>query len=123
MQIKFSKPINMEHLCPTISSQTHTHEFLGSTKLADEGDDRHNHRFAGITSEVIPLPGGDHKHALFSNTDFYENHLHELATETGPAINIGNGKHVHPVVAITTLDDGHFHETIFATLIENPIGD
>ncbi|MBB6217955.1 hypothetical protein HNQ80_004092 [Anaerosolibacter carboniphilus] len=123
MQIKFGKPDNLEHSCPTISCQTHTHEFLGSTKLADEGDNRHNHRFAGVTSEIIPLPEGDHKHALFANTDFYENHLHELAAETGPAINIGNGKHVHLIVDITTLEDGHFHETIFATLIENPIGD
>lgn len=33
--------------------QTHNHEFLGSTRFAEEGDDRHNHRFAGVTSEAI----------------------------------------------------------------------
>lgn len=102
--------------------QTHVHEFLGSTRLAEQGEDRHNHRFAGVTSEVIPIPGGGHRHALFTNTDFFINHHHELATETGPAIPVGGGKHVHLVTARTTIDDGHFHEVIFTTLIENPLG-
>ncbi len=107
--------------CPEEGTQTHVHEFLGSVKLAEEGDDRHNHRFAGVTSQVIPLPGGNHMHALFTNTDFFMNHHHELATETGPAINVGGGKHVHLVTARTTMDDGHFHETTFTTLIEDPL--
>ncbi|QUH21623.1 YmaF family protein [Alkaliphilus sp. B6464] len=106
---------------PEENSQTHDHEFLGSVKLAEEGDDRHNHRLAGVTSEVIPLPGGNHKHGLFTNTDFFMNHHHELAAETGPAINVGGGKHVHLVTARTTMDDGHFHETTFTTLIEDPL--
>ncbi len=29
--------------------QTHVHEFEGSTHLAEAGQDRHNHRFAGVT--------------------------------------------------------------------------
>lgn len=105
------------------ATQFHVHEFLGSTRIAEENEDPHNHRFAGVTSEVIPIPGNGHKHGLFTNTDFYENHHHELATETGPNIPIEGGRHVHFVHALTTMDDGHFHETIFATLIENPIGD
>lgn len=120
--MQISSP-NSGETYPQNGSQTHVHEFLGSTKIAEIGEDPHNHRFAGVTSEVIPLPGGSHKHGLFTNTDFYENHLHELATETGPAIPVDDGKHVHFVRALTTIDDGHFHETVFATLIEDPIGD
>jgi hypothetical protein len=39
----------------TFSKQTqrHVHEFEGSTKLAEEGADRHNHRFAGVTGQAI----------------------------------------------------------------------
>ncbi|MCL6447356.1 MAG: YmaF family protein [Armatimonadetes bacterium] len=102
-------------------SQTHVHEYLGSTKLAEENEERHNHRFAGVTSQVIPLPGWLHKHGLFTNTDFFEDHLQEIAVETGPDINVGDGKHVHFVEGTTTKDDGHVHEFIFATLIESPL--
>jgi hypothetical protein len=100
--------------------QTHTHEFESSTKLAEENDDRHNHRFAGVTSEVIPIDCHNHKHGIFTLTDFF-GHLHEVAVETGPAINVGNCKHVHFVKGNTTLDDGHFHEFAFTTLIEAPL--
>jgi hypothetical protein len=106
-----------EHTLPPLA-QTHVHEFLGSTKLA--GQIIHNHRFAGVTSEAIPLPGGGHKHALLTNTDFAIGHLHEIGAETGPAIAVGNGKHVHFVETLTTLNLGHFHEAVFATLIEDP---
>ena len=105
---------------PQPPQQTHTHEFESSTKLAEEGDDRHNHRFAGVTSEVIPLPGGNHKHAIFTLTDYF-GHLHEVAVETEPARDVGFGKHVHFVKGNTTLNDGHFHEFAFATLIEAPL--
>lgn len=102
------------------SAQTHVHEFLGSTELAEEGEDRHNHRFAGVTSQVIPK-GKNHVHAILTNTDFFENHHHEIGVTTGIAIPVGDGKHVHFVEDVTTVDDGHFHEFEFATLIENPI--
>lgn len=115
-----SKPHHCPKPKPEPGAQTHTHEFTSSTKLAEEGDDRHNHRFAGVTSEVIPLPGGNHKHAIFTLTDFF-GHLHEVAVETGSAISVGNGKHVHFVKGTTTVNDGHFHEFAFATLIEAPL--
>ncbi|MEH7479550.1 YmaF family protein [Neobacillus drentensis] len=101
------------------SAQTHVHEFLASTKLAEEGEDRHNHRFAGVTGEVIPK-GDSHVHVLLTNTDFLDHH-HEVGIQTGPAIPVGNGKHVHFVKGITTLDDGHVHELEFATLIDKPL--
>ncbi|HBX24226.1 MAG TPA: hypothetical protein DEF34_11440 [Desulfotomaculum sp.] len=103
-----------------VFSQTHTHEFLGSTKLA--GAIVHNHRFAGVTSEVIPIAGMNHIHGILVNTDFVVGHLHEVAVETGPAIDVGGGKHVHFVKGTTTLDAAHVHEFEFATLIENPLG-
>ncbi|HZK55353.1 MAG TPA: YmaF family protein [Desulfosporosinus sp.] len=103
-------------------TQTHVHEFLGSTKLAEEGDDRHNHRFAGVTSQVIPQPCGGHKHALLTNTDFFENHHHEIGVLTGIAIVVGpNDKHVHFVDGDTTLDNGHCHLFQFTTLIQSPL--
>ncbi len=105
---------------PEPPQQTHTHEFESSTKLAEEGDDRHNHRFAGVTSEVIPLPGGNHKHVIYTRTDFF-GHLHEVAVETEPVKDVGHGKHVHFVNGITTLNDGHVHEFAFTTLIEAPL--
>ena len=108
----------LKHTMP--SAQTHVHEFLGSTQLAGPGELRHNHRFAGVTSEAIPQ-GDSHVHAILVNTDFFFNHLHELGVETGPAIPVGNGKHVHFVDGVTTLNFGHVHEFIFATLIEDPL--
>lgn len=62
--------------------------------LAGEGDDRHNHRFAGVTSQVIFDPR-DHRHAILINTVFFENHHHEIGVITGIQIPVGNGKHVH----------------------------
>lgn len=99
--------------------QTHVHEFVASTKLAEEGNERHNHRFAGFTSEVIPK-GDSHVHIIMVNTDFFDHH-HKVAIETGPAIPVGDGKHVHYVKGTTTLDDGHVHEIEFATLIQKPL--
>lgn len=106
---------------PLPAVQTHVHEFLGSTQFAGPGELRHNHRFAGVTSEAIPQ-GDSHVHAILVNTDFFFNHLHELGVETGPAIPVGeDGKHVHYVKGITTLNFGHVHDFVFATLIEDPL--
>ncbi|MBU5484345.1 YmaF family protein [Clostridium sp. MSJ-11] len=101
-------------------SQTHVHEFEGSTRLAEQGAERHNHRFAGVTSEVIPM-GNSHVHAILTNTDFFEDHHHELGVTTGLAINVGGGKHIHLATGVTTIDDGHNHSFIFTTLIQDPL--
>ncbi len=99
--------------------QSHVHEFQGSTRLAEECEDRHNHRFAGVTSMMIVTPDG-HIHAFFTDTDFLD-HFHQVAGLTGPMIDVGGGKHVHAAESITTFVDGHFHEFIFATLILSPL--
>lgn len=96
----------------------HVHEFLDSTKFAEQGRDRHNHRFAGVTCEAIRY-GNSHVHKLRTNTDSRDHH-HEICDTTGPAIYVGGGKHVHLVKGRTTREDGHVHEYIFATLIEDP---
>lgn len=103
------------------ASQTHVHEFEGSTKLAEQGEDRHNHRFAGVTNQVIPV-GNSHVHEIdLTHTDFLD-HFHNLKKiRTGRAINVGNGKHVHFVKGMTTLNDGHVHQFNFATLIQAPL--
>ncbi len=87
--------------------------------MAEENDDRHNHRFAGVSSEVIPL-APDHVHGIFTNTDFLDHH-HEIAAITGQPIDVGNGKHIHFVSFITTFNDNHFHDFQVATLIEAPL--
>lgn len=99
----------------------HVHEFLGSTKLAEKGDERHNHRFAGVSGEAIPK-NGSHVHKICTNTDFFD-HFHRIEDVSGPAIRVGEGRHVHFVSGVTTLVDGHRHKFIFATLIEAPIID
>ena len=105
---------------PQPKVQTHVHEVQGSVMLAEECDDRHNHRFATVTTDAIPLPHGDHKHGFMVNTDFFDHH-HEVAGETGGAICVGQGKHVHFARGKSTINDGHFHGFQFATLIESPL--
>lgn len=100
--------------------QTETHEFLGSTRLAEECDERHNHRFAGVTSQEIPIEGGNHVHGFSTNTDFFD-HFHEIRGHTGPIIPVGKGKHIHFAEATTTMVDGHVHDLLFATLIASPL--
>ncbi len=114
-QVRGKSSINKKYK----ATQTHVHEFTASSKLAEQGAERHNHRFAGVTSEVIPF-GNSHVHAIFTNTDFFDHH-HEVAIMTGPAIPIGNGKHIHFVKGTTTLNDGHVHAFEFSTLIQKPL--
>lgn len=106
------------YYCPDPNEQTHDHEFLGSTRFAEERDDRHNHRFACVSSEAYPIKGS-HVHKIKVRTDFF-GHFHEICVTTGPAIPVGNGKHVHTATGLTSCNDGHQHEFIFATLIDAP---
>lgn len=101
--------------------QRHVHEFLGSTRLAELEEDPHNHRFAGVTGEAIGEEDC-HVHKINTNTDFFEDHFHEVIVTTGPAIKVGRNKHIHFVYGVTTERDGHVHKFVFATLIDNPIG-
>lgn len=103
-------------------AQTHVHEFVGSVKIAEQNIDPHNHRFAGVSSEEIPVPGG-HVHEVLIKTDFYDNHFHEIGGRSGIQIPVGNNRHVHFASGTTTLNDGHVHKFQFAVLINNPIGD
>jgi hypothetical protein len=94
----------------------HVHEFLGSTRLAENP---HNHRFAGVSGPAIPR-GRSHVHRIETLTDSTD-HVHRIEDFTGEAIEVGDGRHVHFVRGRTSFDDGHEHSYIFATLIENPI--
>ena len=106
--------------CKKEKVQFHDHEFEGSTRLAEVGtEDAHNHRFAGVSSEAILVPGG-HVYEVKSRTDFFD-HFHEFKATSSLQIPVGDGRHVHFVEAETNVVDGHFHELIFATLIEAPI--
>ena len=109
--------------------QRHVHEFLGSTRVVEYGDDDdHNHRFAGVTGDAIECRdnngGVSHNHRIVTRTDNYNDHYHVIDVMTGPAIPVGNGlRHIHYVFACTRDSNGHKHNFRVATLIENPIGD
>ncbi len=110
------------HCSNTSEEQRHVHEFVGSTQFAEEGDDRHNHRFAGVSGEAI-RKGRSHVHCIRTSTDTFEDHHHEICQESGPAIFVNDGsgcKHIHFVDGRTSRNDGHRHGFDFATLIENP---
>lgn len=104
--------------------QFHVHELLGSVKIAEEDcEDPHNHRFAAVSGEAIPIGNRQHIHEIKTRTDFYEDHFHEICVQSGPAIAVGDGRHVHFVCGTTTEVDDHEHDFVFATLIDDPIGD
>ncbi|AGK96458.1 YmaF family protein [Clostridium pasteurianum] len=50
--------------------QTHDHEFLVSTMLAELTTDPHNHRFAEVSSQNFELENGHHIHLIKVRTDF-----------------------------------------------------
>lgn len=106
----------------TSEEQRHVHEFLGSTQFAEEGEERHNHRFAGVSGEAIGS-GRNHYHCIKTSTDTTEGHQHEICQRSGPAISVNDGsgwKHIHFVEGETSRNDGHRHGFQFATLIEDP---
>lgn len=109
--------------------QTHVHEFLGSTMLAAPPQSEellHNHRFAGVTGPVKPIPGGSHVHVICTNSDFFFNHFHNVELVTGPVIPVRdqNDKiigHVHAFSGKTSCNFFHEHRFKGTTLIQNPI--
>lgn len=111
--------------CCKSNMQTHVHEVVGSSRLAELGEDPHNHRFAGVTEEVIMVPGG-HIHKFIAKTDFYEGHSHPICVTTGLQVKVGScndSRHVHFIDDRTEVEDGHCHDFIAATLIEDPISE
>lgn len=123
---------NKNSVCDEV--QTHTHEFQGSTMLAtvDEITNLlHNHRFAGVTSQVKPIPDNpnDHTHNVSVTTDFFFNHFHQIALETGPVILILDPNtnkpigHTHAIVGTSSRVFCHEHDFKTNTLIQHPIMD
>ena len=104
------------------SEQEHVHELTGSTRIFNECDECHNHRFCTVTGEAIYFPGRkDHFHEVKFHTDFSDVHFHEFCGKTSGAIEVGNGKHVHFINDFTEEEDNHQHEFQAATLIDSPI--
>lgn len=100
--------------------KTHIHEYQGSVKLQGDGESRHSHRFAGMSSEMIPVKG-NHIHKIKVHTDYVNGHFHDIEILSGPAIQVGGEKHVHFISGWTTDAEGHSHIFAFATLIESPL--
>lgn len=103
--------------------QFHVHEILGSLMIAERKEDPHNHRFATVSGQAIPIGNGDHVHEVEFRTDFYEEHFHLFKGRSGGMLQVGGGRHVHFAAAETTVNDGHKHEFRVAALINDPIGD
>lgn len=102
--------------------QKHVHELTGSTRIFNECDDCHNHRFCTVTGEAKYAPDKkDHFHEVKFHTDFSDEHFHEFCGKTSGAIEVGGGKHVHFIKDFTREEDGHKHEFQAATLIDSPI--
>lgn len=102
--------------------QRHVHEVQGSVQIAEPKEDPHNHRFATVSGDAIPVGKNDHVHNVKFRTDFYEEHYHEFSGKTSGAIRVGD-RHVHFLESVTTVNDGHRHKFRVGTLIEDPIGD
>lgn len=100
--------------------QRHVHEVQGSVEIAEREEDPHNHRFATVSGQAIPIGNGDHVHLVRFRTDFYENHFHQFVGKTGGMIKVGD-RHVHFLESVTSENDGHRHQFRVATLIDNPI--
>lgn len=103
-------------------NQNHVHELLGSTRIFNDCDDCHNHRFCTVTDEAVyTRDKNDHYHEVTIRTDFSNEHFHEFCGKTSGAIEVGNGKHVHFIKDFTEEEDNHKHEFQAATLIDSPI--
>lgn len=106
---------------PCDPEQRHVHEILGSVMLPEPPEEPHNHRFATVSGEAIPM-GTDHFHEVKFRSDFYEDHFHEFCGRTSGAIQVGD-RHVHFIRSMTTVVDGHRHKFRVGTLINDPIGE
>ena len=114
---------NNDSLQPSLPQpQRHVHEVQGSVQIAEPVEDPHNHRFATVSREAIPIGNNNHVHEVRFRTDFYENHFHEFSGRTTGAIMVGD-RHVHFLKSVTTVNDGHRHEFRLSTFIDDPIGD
>lgn len=101
--------------------QEHVHEITGITKVHQEKDECHNHRFCTVSDEAVYVPGKkDHYHDVTFRTDTADGHYHEFCGKTSGAIEVGGGKHVHFIKDFTKPEDGHKHEFQAATLIDAP---
>lgn len=85
--------------------QTHVHEVQGLTDISEN----HQHRFAGVTGEMIEIKPGVHVHEFRTMTDYYEDHYHKITIRTGPNVAVSGDEHVHYVQGDTTLNDNHKH--------------
>lgn len=116
-----SQNSNCNSCQPEYNRQKHVHEVQGSVEIAERGEDPHNHRFATVSGEAIPI-GKDHVHEVKFKTDFYEDHFHEFCGRTSGAIYVGD-RHVHFLESVTTVNDGHKHKFRLSTFIQDPISD
>lgn len=109
--------------CDEDENQRHVHEYASNVRLAEECQERHTHRVAGVTGEAILINGGrNHVHKINNdNTDFFDHH-HRICDTTGPAIEIeGTDKHIHLLCGSTSVNDGHCHNYTFVTQVEAPL--
>ena len=100
-------------------TEDHNHEIQGSVRLAGEGCEAHNHRFATVSGNAIDV-GQSHVHDVTFTTDTYDGHKHEFCGRTSIGYPTGCG-HVHYLNDVTTCEGGHSHTFRVTTNIEDPL--
>ncbi len=71
-------------------TEDHNHEIQGSVRLAGEGCEAHNHRFATVSGNAIDV-GQSHVHDVTFTTDTYDGHKHEFCGRTSIGYPTGCG--------------------------------
>lgn len=102
--------------CPTLSK--HVHEIQGTLDMTSNYEEQHNHNFAAISDEGIPIGSNDHIHEVRFQTDAFHHHTHEFIGRTSGAVPVGD-HHVHFLSSETDYEEGHNHRFNFVTFMDN----
>lgn len=92
--------------------QEHSHIFYGTTTC----NDRHIHRYAGVTS--LEPTGIPHIHILEGKTSFSSGHCHEIRIRSSQSMQLPDGSHTHYYEDETVFEDGHIHFVFTYTSID-----
>jgi len=67
--------------CDESKKQFHVHEVQGSVEIAEPEEDPHDHRFATVSGQALPLGVNDHFHEIKFRTDFIKTIFMNLKAE------------------------------------------
>lgn len=114
--MKYIKTNFVYHPCETLAK--HVHEIQGYLDMTIDYKETHNHTFATVSDEAIPIGTNDHIHEVRFKTDPFHHHTHEFTGRTTGAILVGD-RHVHFLQSETVSEEGHKHTFSLVTLMDN----